>query len=634
MARLNYKEVLKGDAGATYTPHVTNDGVLYWTNNGDLLNPTPVNIKGKNGDILQEEEINKINEILKNYNVQIDDLLTSYESMSKNKMDINTKNISVSQINKNLGKFDESYLSDKLLQQMHNDLPLTMIPLNNSISKEKLINGSVDYDKTTFFNVEKSINVFNPNKITNIGYILNGEGDYKAQESGCVSDYIPVNENDVIRSNSKWNGEFYNERKEFIKEKPFGETNFIISEGISYYRQSIQNDLLNNTIITINNEFSTYTPYYENINISDEFKSVIKNDIIIEPNNTNFFTTKSINLFNKLETTDGFVINSDGQLKVSDNGCVTNFIEVLPKAHYYFSSNWNGAYYTSEKIFIKEKSFGITDDIAPPNAKYIRLSIPITMKESYMLTKDEHPSSYIPYSDNIKFIKDINLNDIAEQLINTGKFNDNINKKWCAIGDSLTEKNITAHKNYTDLVSERLKIECINKGIGGTGFKRKEEENKAFYQRIIDLPSDIDVITIFGSGNDLALMSSIGEITDSTTDTICGCVNKTIDNLLEKFPTTPMGIIAPTPWRGNTPNIIECQMSRYVDKLEEICKRRGIPYLDLYHYSNLHPNNDKCLNLTYYNKSVVDGNADGVHPNDLGHKIISTKIIQFLKTLI
>lgn len=29
-----------------------------------------------------------------------------------------------------------------------------------------------------------------------------------------------------------------------------------------------------------------------------------------------------------------------------------------------------------------------------------------------------------------------------------------------------------------------------------------------------------------------------------------------------------------------------------------------------------------------------NGNADGVHPNDLGHKIISTKIIQFLKTLI
>lgn len=46
MARLNYKEVLKGDKGTTFIPHINSEGFLYWTNDGDLINPPPVKIKG------------------------------------------------------------------------------------------------------------------------------------------------------------------------------------------------------------------------------------------------------------------------------------------------------------------------------------------------------------------------------------------------------------------------------------------------------------------------------------------------------------------------------------------------------------------------------------------------------------
>ena len=47
--KVNYKEVLKGDTGYTFEPHVTVDGILYWTNNGNLDNPLPVNLHGKQG---------------------------------------------------------------------------------------------------------------------------------------------------------------------------------------------------------------------------------------------------------------------------------------------------------------------------------------------------------------------------------------------------------------------------------------------------------------------------------------------------------------------------------------------------------------------------------------------------------
>lgn len=38
-----------GQNGATFTPFVSDDGVLSWTNDRELDNPKPVNIKGKDG---------------------------------------------------------------------------------------------------------------------------------------------------------------------------------------------------------------------------------------------------------------------------------------------------------------------------------------------------------------------------------------------------------------------------------------------------------------------------------------------------------------------------------------------------------------------------------------------------------
>ena len=40
---------VKGDTGATYTPTVSQEGVISWTNNGDLPNPDPVDITGPQG---------------------------------------------------------------------------------------------------------------------------------------------------------------------------------------------------------------------------------------------------------------------------------------------------------------------------------------------------------------------------------------------------------------------------------------------------------------------------------------------------------------------------------------------------------------------------------------------------------
>lgn len=42
---------IKGDPGATYTPSVDTNGVLTWTNDSNLPNPSPVNLKGPSGTV-------------------------------------------------------------------------------------------------------------------------------------------------------------------------------------------------------------------------------------------------------------------------------------------------------------------------------------------------------------------------------------------------------------------------------------------------------------------------------------------------------------------------------------------------------------------------------------------------------
>ena len=65
------------------------------------------------------------------------------------------------------------------------------------------------------------------------------------------------------------------------------------------------------------------------------------------------------------------------------------------------------------------------------------------------------------------------------------------------------------------------------------------------------------------------------------------------------------------------------------NKIIEIAKKNSIPYLDLYHCSGLRPWEASVRNSAY-----SKDNGSGVHPDETGHKIISTKIRAFLESLL
>ena len=199
-------------------------------------------------------------------------------------------------------------------------------------------------------------------------------------------------------------------------------------------------------------------------------------------------------------------------------------------------------------------------------------------------------------------------------------------KKWVPLGDSLTAGACT-DKCYYDYIEEATGLTVYSMGVGGSGYMNDGSGNQAFYKRISGIPADADVITIFGSGNDLSF--PLGTPGDTGLDTICGCINCTLETVFANFPLANIGIITPTPWASYPPANSANAMELYSDALVEICKMRGIPCLDLYHCSGLRPWEETFRTLAY--SKDTDG---GVHPDETGHKIIAPRIKAFLESLL
>ena len=201
-------------------------------------------------------------------------------------------------------------------------------------------------------------------------------------------------------------------------------------------------------------------------------------------------------------------------------------------------------------------------------------------------------------------------------------------KKWVCVGDSLTAENNRTTKHYFDYVAEETGITTVNMGDSGSGYAREQDVGTAFYQRIGDCPTDADVVTIFGSFNDLGAGLPIGSVDDTGTTTLAGCINTTIDNLQAVIPLVNLGIVAPTPWDTTQPNT-SGQAYNYVEMLKAICERRSIPFLDLWRCSNLRPWDADFRALAY----SKDGGS-GTHPDENGHKLIAPRFKGFLETLL
>lgn len=193
-------------------------------------------------------------------------------------------------------------------------------------------------------------------------------------------------------------------------------------------------------------------------------------------------------------------------------------------------------------------------------------------------------------------------------------------KTWYALGDSITE----FAEGYHAIIAEETGAMVTNGGVSGSGYM-KPINNKTFVDRA-NLSEVYDIVTVFGSVNDMQYVSEhLGTESDTGTETLGGCFNSVIDNLYASG-NYHIGIISPIPndSTGGNPANSTGSFAQYTELLEKVCKRRGVPFLNLWRCSNMQPW-DATFAETYM--------QDNTHPNADGHAIFAPRIKAFIESL-
>ena len=106
-------------------------------------------------------------------------------------------NLSVNMINKNLGKLDQTYMSDEFIAQfVDNTQPINTVPADKSVTTQKLAIRAVEPFNTSFFE-RNSENMIDPSTFVD-GYV-DIDGNVGATTTSKVSPFISVKPNTAYR---------------------------------------------------------------------------------------------------------------------------------------------------------------------------------------------------------------------------------------------------------------------------------------------------------------------------------------------------------------------------------------------------------------------------------------------------
>ena len=202
------------------------------------------------------------------------------------------------------------------------------------------------------------------------------------------------------------------------------------------------------------------------------------------------------------------------------------------------------------------------------------------------------------------------------------------------LGDSITEGHgcSAVEKRFSDMIAAEYGAVTRCYGIGGTRLARqtKPSENPRhdldFPSRVKEMDPDADVVVVFGGTNDFGHGDApFGEFSDRTADTFCGALHELYTMLLEKYPRSTVAVI--TPLHRSTeaiPNMHGRVLQEYVDMIRRAAEYYSLPVLDLYANYGVQP-------AVLAMKEMYM--PDGLHPNDAGHVLLTSRIVKFIESL-
>lgn len=180
--------------------------------------------------------------------------------------------------------------------------------------------------------------------------------------------------------------------------------------------------------------------------------------------------------------------------------------------------------------------------------------------------------------------------------------------KWYVMGDSLTAKpEGSTEKRYYDFVQEKTGIQLIVDGIGATGYRNGEDRGESFLNRVQNIPEDVDIVSIFGSGNDVS--SAEPEYANKA-------IYDTLVWIAFNRPGLRVIVAPPSPWFGHPKR--NDPWKAYCDRLQVCALALDFRYLsDLYDCPPFNPN------FPGHQEIFFTTDPEGIHPNEEGHRALA-----------
>lgn len=204
-----------------------------------------------------------------------------------------------------------------------------------------------------------------------------------------------------------------------------------------------------------------------------------------------------------------------------------------------------------------------------------------------------------------------------------GKYPDWSHLKWYVMGDSLTaQDNDFTSKRYYDFVKEKTGIQVIVDGIGGTGYGAGTSNGQSFLDRVQNIPEDVDVVTIFGSGNDVDYLLSEQYSTELSNIPILD----TLAEFANNKPGLRVIVVPPSPWtwkrEGETQEAIDLWKAKWDAYCENL--RKCAVACNFRYVSDMHDCPPFNPNFNGHMAKYFSPGLDGIHPNEAGHEALAT----------
>lgn len=608
----------------------------------------------------------------------------TYVKTNLNKKMNKGDSILVSQINKNSGKFDETYMADEFLKQITGKAPISSIPADNSITFKKLANYSIAHPKMLnippylldFLECKNLINrrddSYEHGRFLSDHNSATGQPFYTENDDYVVSNFIPVRANQIITvSRLEPVGIFYFDiTKSKVVEKTSGTggqvgKNIQIkvpnNDNIAYLKLSFGNCKTVNGIKYDNDEmvvygnnmpgiYQEYGINFKNFKLSldnineDDLQTYFK-DHIYTINKMDRYFIESINLFDKTNSEieiSKFLISNIGNISTESSTAISHYIPVLPNEQYsfkfypqIFGANKGYVFYDNNKKVIVEPLSYNYDDINEiitltvpnnPNIKYIRVNFAKANIDTFMFVQgNKYPSEYI--SNDILLTNNIDLNNKQKNTVNKLISNHLGNSDKTILDGKIITFNGDSicqgaenSGGYGKIIAEKYNMIYENVGVGGGTITAETYSDSKEARHWISR-------TISKMRPDADYIILEGGVNDASLNVALGIITSDYTSKLDD-----------TTYCGAFESMLKQTLEKYPGKkigyiiVHKMTKNYDSRYSGNFYYKSKEicekwgvpylDLNIECPALNYIPslKKVYTHNGDGWHPTELGYK--------------